>query len=236
MKPVIDINFRAVNNPAKNYIFNLLHQDIQAAGPERSLDAGMGKLRNYWMFPGRYVGIGRHKMPAMQGIQMPENAQFMRERGLPELYLMLMESDFSFLGAFDLCVSTFTLCYAKDSYDVVGRLAARLRRGGTLLFQDTRDKAERYRQLLLPHFERVEIVYWGMQHTNVFIEPFVKPQFAELQRQEMEAPNTPEGHSDIYVRATGKKTDAAPAAPVPKIVVDGLLRLVEADIPHLVLE
>jgi SAM-dependent methyltransferase len=236
MKPVIDFNFRAVNNPAKNYFFNLLYQDIAAVRPARALDAGMGRLRNYWMFPGKYVGIGRHKIPAMQGIELPEHVAMMQERGIPELYLMLLESDFSFLGEFDLCVSTFTLCYAKDSVDVVSRLAERLRPGGSLLFQDTLEKTEQYLKALAPHFEHVEAIYWGMANTNFFMEPFVKPEFSALQRQEMEAPNTPEGHSDVYIRATGKRTGAAPAAPVPEIVIDGLLRLVAADIPQLVLE
>jgi SAM-dependent methyltransferase len=236
MKPAIDINFRAVNNPAKNYFFNLLYQDIAAARPARALDAGMGRLRNYWMFPGKYVGIGRHKAPAVQGIELAEHVAMMRERGLPELYLMLLESDFSFLGEFDLCVSTFTLCYAKDSVDVVCRLAERLRPGGTLLFQDTPEKAARYLEALAPHFEEVEAIYWGMPHTNFFMEPFDKPRFTELQREEMEAPNTPDGHSELYIRATGKRSGAAPAAPVPEIVTDGLLRLVAADIPQLVLK
>lgn len=38
--------------PAKSYLFHLMRADIEACAPARSLDAGCGELRNFWMFPG----------------------------------------------------------------------------------------------------------------------------------------------------------------------------------------
>ncbi len=202
MKPIVPINFRAVNNPAKNYMYNLLYHDIQAAAPARSLDAGMGRMRNFWMFPGKYVGIGVNRSDTAEGLDLQDNIVITRERGVPELYLMLLDRDMSFLGDFDLCVSTFTLIYVKDTLDVVGRLSDRVRRGGTLLFQTPAEgNGDDLLGLLSPHYEKVEIVYWGMEHTNFFMNKFDKPRLNELQRAEMEAPNSPKGHSDFYVRA-----------------------------------
>jgi hypothetical protein len=233
MKPVVPIKFRSVNNPAKNYIFNLLYHDIQAANPGRSLDAGMGRMRNFWMFPGKYVGIGVKKADTESGLRLEDNIAVMRERGEPELYLALLEKDISFLGDFDLCVSTFTLIYVEDKLDTVARLSDRVRRGGTLLFQvPALGTGEEYLRLLSPHYDTVEIVYWGMAHTNFFMEPFDKPRFKELERAEMEAPNTPEGHSDFYVRAFGKRTDPSPQGPTPELIRDGLFRIVARDLAY----
>ena len=59
--PITPSGYFFSENPSKNYAMHLLLDDIRAQNPSRSLDAGVGELRNYWMFPGSYVGISHNR-------------------------------------------------------------------------------------------------------------------------------------------------------------------------------
>jgi hypothetical protein len=91
-------------NPAKNYMYQLLYRYIQAAKPTRSLDAGVGAMRNAWMFPGEYVGITHNRDAYFHGLQSPSVQNAIAKHGPPEVYLMRLESDFGFLAPW-ICVS-----------------------------------------------------------------------------------------------------------------------------------
>jgi hypothetical protein len=130
-KPIVPLDRPLSPNPSKNYILNLLSHHIARANPSVSLDAGAGagELRNLWMFPGKYVGISHRRDTYCRGLKRPPNPQVIQKRGRPAVYLVRLESDFSFLGSFDLCVSTFTLGYVADRLDVITRLSERVAAG-----------------------------------------------------------------------------------------------------------
>jgi hypothetical protein len=233
-KRLIDIKYSLTTNPAKNYIFNLLQHDIAAADPARSLDAGAGELRNFWMFPGQYFGISHRKATFLRGLQYEVNAEIIAERGMPHVYLQRLESDFSYLGAFDLVACTFTLEYVQDRLSAALRLSDRVSRGGTCLLEgELKDGGARIVEAIAPLYDRVHVTYWGTPATNRLLENFSDPAFVPLTQQELRTANVPEGHDRFYISAFGKKADPGAAGPRPEIIADSGLFIVKSEIPYL---
>jgi SAM-dependent methyltransferase len=241
VKPIVNTGGLWLSpNPSKNYLFHLLLQDIRSLNPQRSLDAGTGELRNYWMFPGAYVGISHNRPAYFRGLVRGFNKALIAEKGAPEVYLMRLEREFSFLGLFDLCVCTQTIDYAENPIDVGLRLAARVKPGGSFLLDDVVERAPAYIAALSDAFERLEIVYWGHAAANINFKNMPAlanqpppPDFTALFEREMTAANEPEGHNHFYLRASGKKATAQSEGEVPEMIVEGGLRIVKADMPHL---
>lgn len=233
-KTEIELRHKLSENPSKNYLFNLLYCHITAVNPERSLDAGIGELRNLWMFPGRYIGIGHRKSAYLKGLLRDPNPAIIRERGAPDVFLMRLENDFSFLGAFDLCVSTFTMDYVENRNDAIMRLSDRVEKDGSLILQaNLNDSAELIRKIRR-QYEYCDVTYCGIEE-GVGYFGADEQEFARLTRHEMDAPNVPEGHTYFYLFATGKKSAAAAAGPVPEMIEDNGLRIVKSDMPKLLL-
>ena len=217
-------------NPAKNYMLQLLWHRILELQPERSLDAGAGALRNCWMFPGQYVGISLNKPAFYKGLSLYR--QQVGSGPTPLVYLMRLQSDFSFLGLFDLCVSTGTLEYVPEREDVVGRLSKAVRRGGSLIVSDEIRWLESYIKLLEPHYRQLEIVYWSSSETGFMDEQIEHPRVLELSRLEMSLPNRRELHAAFYLVGQSKVTEDTHHSPAPKMSNEGGLMIVEHDLPY----
>jgi len=230
-KPQIPL-MKLSDNPSKNYVFNLLRHHIAEINPARALDAGCGDLRNLWMFPGTYVGITAHRFTFELALQREPNPQIIQKRGLPTIYVMRLETEFSFLGAFDLCVSTFTLIYLKDPVHVIARLSERVKQGGALIVQLGPEYHARAMAVLEPHYASVEAVFCGAPELNTFADRS-DAQIEELTRAEMAAPNVPGEHAYLYICARGKRAPESPSLAAPAIVQDSGLQVVEMDIPFL---
>jgi len=229
---------RYSQNPSKNYLFHILANDIRILGPSRSLDAGVGELRSFWMFPGQYVGITHSKKDFMRGRQRPPTKELIASGRTPEVYLMRLESDFSFLGTFDVCVCTNTLPYIQDHVGLVKRLSARVRGGGSLIVENSVRYLPGYIEAIGAEYEDVDVVYWGYKDCDVLLENVSAwgnepptEQFLELTLKELNAPNMAEGHAYFYLHARRKKTLPVAKAPAPEIVNDDGLFVVVKDIP-----
>jgi len=240
-KPAIKtFGFWLSESPSKNYLFHLLHHDIRSCSPSRSLDAGAGELRNYWMFPGHYVGISHNRPAYARGLVRGFNPNIVREKGPPEVYLMRLERDFSFLGLFDLCVCTQTIAYMDNPIDVAGRLADRVKAGGTLILDDIIEREGQYRAALADKFDDIEVIYWGRSGSDIYFKNMPKlanmpvpDDFRDLYELETSAPNEPAGHSRLYLRARRKKESCLNENPSPEVIMEGGLRIVKDDIPYL---
>jgi len=240
-KPLIDLGCKLLaHSPSKNYLFHLLARYIGEFKPAHSLEAGVGQLRNFWMYPNRYVGITHNRPEFFRGLKRSPNGRVIEKRGFPEVYLMRLESDFSFLGSFDLCVCTNTIDYINDHMDVLQRLSDRVGSGGSLLVEDTVGYVDTYRKALSRHYEQIDIVYWGFKECDQpqhFLysatEVGPTPEFLELFKKEMDAPNIPDGHDRFFLIAQKKRSPAGPSAPRPDIIEDNGLLIVRRDIPHL---
>lgn len=241
-KPILDLSKGVLSaNPSKNYWMHLMFHHIKEASPARSLDAGVGQLRNFWMFRGKYVGITHNRPAYFRGLQQTPNPQLIAKRGEPEVYLMRLQSDFSFLGLFDLCVCTQTLLYVDYSLDVLSRLSEVVGKGGTLIIDAAAAHAEAFQAVLSPHYDSVDTVYYGYEGCNAFDDAAPTPdlaaqseQFMMLTEREMNAPNVAEGHSNFYMIGRKKKESrSAPPGPTPVIENDRGLNIVVMDIPYL---
>ena len=224
-----------------NYMLHLLAYHIKSINPLRSLDAGVGELRNYWMFPHQYVGLDNNRANFFTGIKRPPTPQLLLVKPRPEVYLMNLESDFSFLGEFDLSVCTRTIAYVADRFDVVQRLSARVKKGGALIFDDYIEHLDRYLALLHDEYESISVIYCGFEGcdevcANMPNWAHKKPPeaFLQLTHKEMHAPNVREGHSRFYLFAQNKKTVAQETTGArPEIIEDDGLFVVKADISRL---
>lgn len=221
-------------SPAKNYFYHLLAHIGRQVAPRRTLDAGAGRLRNMWMFPRGYVGIGLSRADFSFGLRNPPNPAVLAKGFKPEMYVMPLQEDFSFLGAFDLCVCTNTAMYVPDRDDLLVRLHDRVKRGGALLFEDKVEWLESYLALLHGKYKNLQVVYWGYQDGLDLHDDMPKqfqhpptPRFVEMTMREMAAPNTREGHAHFLLIATGKVSDAELAGTPPPLfaVEDGILVL-----------
>jgi hypothetical protein len=227
-KPVVELLLLS-KRPFKNYILNLLKAHIDAVQPSVSLDAGCGDLRNRWMFPGRYVGITHSTRYHEQALARGKNKELEST-----VYAMRLENDLSFLGDFDLVVCTNALGFGgmpiETQGDIVQRLSERVQLGGALIFNGT--------VALLPFCERIaadydfaNVVFTG---TPDRYEPRqINDEWLELVRQEMLAPNVQGDHKEVYMFASGKKRAPTPHAPVPQLVHDRGVAIVEMDMPFL---
>lgn len=216
--------------PGKNYAYQLLAYHVEILAPRRTLDAGCGELRTFSIYPGEYVGITHNRPVFYQGVV--KNQGLIAVRGFPEVYLMRLESDFSFIAPVDLAVCTFTIGYVDGRIDVLRRLAQRVRHGGSLIFTDDTEFQSEMLNVLEAEFEQIEVTYFGLE--NRFVSD--PRELIDLTAAEMAAPNTPDFHSQFYVRAVGKKVEATPAGPRPAIRNDHGLLLVEADISRVKLD
>lgn len=241
MKPVVDTHgFRLSNKPSKNYLFHLLYRDIVAHNPSRSLEAGTGQLRNYWMYPGRYVGISHNRAAYFLGLTRGLNRRLIETRGAPEVYLMRLERDFSFLGLFDLCVCTQTIFYLDDYIDVARRLGQRVVQGGALILDDNIARVDEYVAALAPLFATIDVTFWGFGDADEEIAgmpalPNVPPpqRFTDLFEAEMRAPNEKAGHAHFYLHARDRRESDLRTGVRPDIIPDRGLFIVRDDIPHL---
>ena len=212
--------------PAKAYAFSLLKAHIADICPRRSLDAGCGELRNRWMFSGEYVGITHNRSAYFMGLKRGEN------EGLQsEVYAMRLETDFSFLGTFDLVVSTQTLIYVEDPLAVVRRLSDRVGHGGSLIFDyKLEEGSEKFRSVLATDYANVDIVYYGFEDC---FDVAPKDRLFELVEREMKAPNLPDNHGWFYLIARNKQKDAVAGGLPPAMIHEGNLHVVEMDLPFL---
>ncbi len=219
--------------PARNYVLHLLHTHIKMVSPASSLDAGAGELRNYWMFPGKYVGIALSRPAYFLGLERAEYRKLATNKILPEVYLMRLESDFSFLGSFELCVSTFTLEYVQDRFDVVQRLSDRVSQNGSLIVEGPLSTLERHMKQIEPCYTDIKVVYWGLHGWD---RKMTGAEFEHATFREIFAPNVAAGHERFYLFARGKKGGASAAGPRPTTTYDGGLFIVVNDIPYLQME
>jgi hypothetical protein len=241
-KPILDLSTHwHAPRPSVNYMLHLLAHHINSLNPLRSLDAGAGELRNYWMFPNHYVGISRNRAEFFRGMEIMFTPQIQLVKPRPEVYLMRLESDFSFLGEFDLCVCTRTIFYVADRFDVLQRLSARVKEGGALIFDDDIVHLDRYLDLLNDQYESISVIYWALDGCNETCPNMPewsheKPPetFIRLTDKEMHAPNCRDGHSRFYLFGQNKKrVTQATIGARPEIIDDNGLLVVKADIPHL---
>ena len=111
--------------------------------PKKALDAGAGKLRNFWMFPkGSYTGVGKQRGDLKDGRAMCSDQ--IKVLGNPDLHVFDLNNDFHFFGPFDMVVCTGTADYFDDPADVLRRMGLLLTKGGTLVFEI---KSERFQEL-----------------------------------------------------------------------------------------
>lgn len=224
-KPQVPLRPLFSTHPAKNYAYHLLALHAAELKPNKVLDAGCGKLRNLRHFSGGYVGITLQAMFYFSGLERPENQDWIRTHGQPLAYIVPLESDFSSVGAFDLCICTNTLSCVETKKDIVTRLAERVNTQGSLIVSDERESLPDVLDALSPAFTSLTLIYYGSERTNRF-EPDSSTSFA-LSLEEMNASNTPAGHSHFYVLATGKKFEASPSAPSLKIPLRGNLYVIQ---------
>ena len=111
------------------------------------------------------------------------------------------------------------------------------RRGGALVLHDKVPFLSQYLELLSPHYEQIEIVYYGFGHANKSYRDLPPrrdmqptPYFVELGRLEMSAPNLPAGHEGFYLIARNKRDDASPGASPPDILDENGLLIVRSEI------
>ena len=209
--------------------------DIENAAPIRALDAGCGRLRHLGMFRYYYVGISHDVADCLAGLQEDYNVVPLASGEKPEIYLMRLESDFSFLGPFDMCVCTDTIYYVQDPLDLVIRLANLVQKNGALILSDI-DLARLpdYLALLKHRFADIETIYWGHADLNRYDKAWSEEDIRKLTRAEMEKPNTPDQHSHFYIRASGKHV--APldlTSPMPAAIDYQGLRIVKEEVPYL---
>ncbi len=94
----------------------------QEVAPKKALDAGAGKLRNFWMFPkGSYTGVGKQRGDLKDGRAMCSDQ--IKVLGNPDLHVFDLNNDFHFFGPFDMVVCTGTADYFDDPADVLRRMA-----------------------------------------------------------------------------------------------------------------
>lgn len=241
-KPKIDLfDFAYSLNPAKNYLFQVLASDIRDLNPGRSLDGGFGELRNYWMFPGQYVGIGRGHGGYARGLKRSRSAPLEgrpapRSVLPPEVYLMRMQSDFSFIEPVDLAVTTFTLVQIPDpdKTKALEGLIGRVKVGGSMIVEERCEYLDPIAGILEKNFRNVEILYWGFEGCYFPDPDIALDDVLSLSKLEMAMPNTREGHERFYIRATGKFSAPEPMSARPDMVRDGdHLYIVKADLPAL---
>lgn len=237
-KPKIELfDFAYSPNPAKNYIYQVMAQEILNLRPERSLDGGFGELRNLWMFSGQYVGIGLNHAAYFRGLKriafrqpgIPARHSFVP----PEIYLMRLESDFSFIDPVDLCVSTNTLCYINDKVAVLGALVDRVKLGGALIVEEQCDHLESFIRVLEKHFASVEIQYWGFDGCYFFDAETSLDDVISLSKLEMATPNVREGHENFHLYATGKLSAPGPSVERPEMIHDQGPHIVMKDLASL---
>lgn len=240
-KPIVDLSTHwHAPRPSVNYMFHLLAHHIKSVNPRRGLDAGAGELRNYWMFPNNYIGISHNRADYFRGMKTTV-PHLLTVKPKPKVYLMRLESDFSFLGEFDLCVCTRTLLYVADHVDVVRRLSERVDKGGALIVENEIAHVDRYLALLNNQYEDVSVTYWAYDGCNEMCSDMPEwsdtkpPQaFIDLTNREMHAPNVREGHSRFLLFAKNKKIMAHPKSGArPEIMFDNGLFIVKADIAQL---
>lgn len=229
-KPRIDLfPFHISLNPAKNYVFNLLFRAIEEAAPERSLDAGAGQLRNRWMFPNAYFGITHNHVAYFEGLSRNLKAPIQRT-GSMSVYLMRLESDFSFIGPMDMAVCTFTMRYLEDKADLMTRLAGAVRIGGSLFLEDDLSSLDTALKTLSPYFDSLDVIYYGAEMLHAEVDAADVLGLTEI---EMRMPNKPDGHSGYCIHARGKRTSHAQPGVTPEIVNDRGLLIVKKDLPRM---
>ena len=232
-KPKLELAaFPYAHSPSKNYFRHMLAREIAALAPRRSLDAGCGELRNFRMFPNDYVGIGRSYDDYFVGLER-ETGSPNPPRKPPEVYLMRLESDFSFIGPVDLSVCTNVMGYIDDKAALLRKLANLTRKGGALMVDDVVAQFDLYVDTLTPLFDQLEVVFWGYEGCAFSEESITTEEITALSRVEMFTPNEMEGHRAFYIRATGKKTAAVVPGERPAMIADRGLFIVEKDIPQL---
>lgn len=232
-KPKIDfVGFPYAHSPSKNYFRHVLERDIKMLAPRRSLDAGCGELRNFRMFPGEYVGIGRSYNDYFVGLDR-ENSSPNPPRKPPEVYLMRLESDFSFIGPVDMSVCTNVMGYIDDKAALLRKLADVTKKGGALLVDDVVANHDLYVDTLSALFDQLEVIFWGYEGCAFSEESITPEEITDLSRVEMFTPNEMQGHRAFYIRATGKKTAPAAGTERPPVISDRGLFIVEKDIPQL---
>jgi len=223
-KPIITLMDAQLSpRPAKNYIRNLLFRDIASLRPTTSLDAGAGDLANYWMFPGKYCGVGKHLERLKEGIAHAHNKKFFEQRGFPSLYRLDLDKDISFLGPFDLCVCTETIFYLDDPVSAVRRLIDTVRQGGNLIMDDRYlDRFDDYVDVLSSSFQDVTITFWGFDDL-MRLKHVTNNKMKELSETEMRAPNIQSIHSALYIKATNKHAPSKSSLAPPMVnLVDGI--------------
>lgn len=225
-KPRLELlPFQVALVPSKNYVFNLLYQHLQAAGPIRGLDAGTGQLRNRWMFPGEYFGITKHASEYFEGLK---HQRPIKRTAPMHVYLMALENDFSFLGPMDASVSTFTLQYLEEKHaDVVERLAHRVRRGGSLFIQNLVPTLDAAVKAVEPYFAEIEVIF---TENEALCDLEEGSDIVKLSAIEMNAPNRPEGHASYCIIGRGKIQPEEPTGPTPSIRDENGLLIVERDL------
>lgn len=230
-------------NPAKNHAFHMLLMHARMLRPSRSLDAGAGELRNFWMFPKGYTGIALSPYQLRVGLERPPTPELTERGWIPDLYAMRLQSDFSFLGTFDFAVSTNTLVYVPEYADVAARMSDRVREGGSMIITDDMPRLDDYVRVLAPHYKNLVIFYWGYGPCVDYLtdmplwdyEP-VTPRFRELTELELSRPNTPDGHKHFYLIASKKKSGPGPEGPKPDMSFEAGVHIVNADRPHLLMD
>jgi hypothetical protein len=225
-KPKIRID-QLSHSPCKSYLFSLLCRDIRDAGPVRALDAGAGELRNYWMFPGHYVGITISEKEYFAGVRRWADTGLFPATFRPEVYLMRLERDFAFLGLFQLVVCTNTIKYVTNPCDAIARLAERVAQHGSLLLSGPIEYLAPVVPILEPEFGKLDLVYLGYREAADKGQTLDDQTRALLSRMDMMAPNTPEGHRQFYLKASNKLGSSQRAIDPPKVTIRDGLSIVE---------
>ncbi len=197
-------------HPVRNYVASLLFSDIRDIKPRQALDAGAGRLRNFAMFPpGTYTGVS-NDMPDMErGLE--EQAKLISKKGAPLLVELDLNEKFTYLGNYDLVVSTATLDYLLDPIDTLERLADLILPNGNALFSISFGRAREIKNSKLPSmFREVEAVPVGNNTRSRNLLEFVREEcgeFATLDNQgEFSMKNTPEVRERMWELAVQEMT------------------------------
>ena len=232
-KPKFELlDFTYSPNPSKNYFYQLLAHDIENLNPGRALDAGCGELRNWWMFPGDYVGISHNYKAYFRGLRRATKGP-KKPTSPPRVYLTRLEGDFSFIGGVDLCVCSNTMLYIKDKKATLARFQKNIKSGGALLIDDDIGELDNYLSFVTGQFARIDVVFFGYEGCDVIDDQMAQDEIISLTKMEMLVGNDREGHSRFYLKATGKVGQAGPFSPTPELVEDNGLFIVKSDIPFL---
>ena len=232
-KPWVDLEPLTTKRPSKNYIWNLLRQDIRDLAPQRAMDAACHSFLNYPLFgDAEYFGIDISTLRLLQGLR---NYPAAWEKVTP--ILADITKPILLSCSMDLVVTTKTLSHiAPDLRPLaVDNLIDCVRPGGSFVLEvEGRDQFPDIAERVSEHFERVEVIYTISSESRVFekapsnAEGDILSLTVEL---EMSLPNDAGLHEGCYLRAMSRNTGKETPDPISLVRTPQGIAMLENSIP-----